>query len=38
MKANAEVKVSSNLANKYKVKAKNSVIPIFYFLYPFYGR
>ena len=26
-----EVKVSINLANKYKIKAKNFIIPIFYF-------
>ena len=26
-----KVKVSINLANKYKIKAKNFIIPIFYF-------
>ena len=31
IKAKAEVKASVNLANKYKVKAKNFIIPIFYF-------
>ena len=29
--AGAEIKVSVNLANKNKVKAKNFIIPIFYF-------
>ena len=31
MIANAEVKVSVNLVNEYKVKAKNFIILIFYF-------
>ena len=31
IKGNAEVKVNVNLANKYKVKAKNFIIPILYF-------
>ena len=35
--AGAEIKVSVNLANKNKVKAKNFIIPIFTFLSSFCG-